>query len=301
MNSSSLRDQVSVVVLTYNRREELLRTLQRMHEPADSAYLTDSADSAAIIVVDNASVDGSAEAVAQRFPQVRVIRLQHNVGAAGRNAGVEAAQTRYVAFCDDDVWWAPGSLARAANVMDAYPRLAAITGRVLVGEDEFEDPTSTEMAASPLDNQLGLPGTTVMGFLAGACMLRRAAFVSVGGYHPRFFLGIEEGVMAMDFMSMDWVMAYLPDVMIHHHPSPRRDASSRRRLILRNALWCAWLRRPADSAWRETTRLLREARHEPKFFYTLMEAILGAPWVLRERRVIPARVEEAMRRVSEAY
>jgi len=292
MNRPLSKDTVSVIVLTYNRKQELLRTLGNLHRREVPPP---------IIVVDNASMDGSAEALTEAYPEVKVIRLPRNMGAAGRNAGVAAAQTPYVAFCDDDVWWAPGSLARAAELMDSHPRLVAITGRVLVGPEEFEDPTSTQMAVSPLENELGLPGMTVMGFLAGACMLRRSAFLAVGGYHPRFFLGIEEGVMSMDFMSMGWIMAYIPDVVIHHHPSSQRDSSARRRLILRNALWCAWLRRPALSALRESMRLLREARDERRLLGTLTEALLGVPWVLRERRVIPARVEEVMRRVSEAY
>ena len=87
--------KVSVVVLTYNRREEVLRTL---------THLAALAERPPIIVVDNASSDGTAQAVARTFPHVEVLRQSRNLGAAGRNAGVERAGTPYVAFSDDDTW-----------------------------------------------------------------------------------------------------------------------------------------------------------------------------------------------------
>jgi len=159
-------------------------------------------------------------------------------------SGVQAVGAPYVAFCDDDTWWAPGSLTRAMETLERYPRLAAVTARVLVGPDEIEDPASTRMATSPLENTLGIPGTIVLGFMAGACMMRRDAFIAAGGYQPRFFIGAEEMLLAMDLMSAGWAMGYLPQIVVHHHPSSLRDVASRRRLILRNGLWCAWLRRP---------------------------------------------------------
>src|SRR5438093_3395665 len=99
------------------------------------------------------------------FPRHEIIVLSRNLGAAGRNAGVHAVTTPYVAFCDDDTWWAPGSLARAAVLLDAYPRIAVLSARVLVGPDQREDPACAAMAASPLPS-VGLPGRSILGFLA---------------------------------------------------------------------------------------------------------------------------------------
>lgn len=281
--------RVSIIVLTHNRKHELLHTLDRLHE-LEAPY--------PIYVVDNASTDGSADAAVERHPDVHVVRLSHNIGAAGRNAGVAAAQTPYVAFCDDDTWLAPGALARASDLMGAFPRLAALTACVLVGREARIDPACAQMARSPLPNELGVPGTAVLGCLAGACVMRRSAFIEVGGYQVRFFLGKEEALLALDLMAAGWHMAYIPSVIVHHHPSVLRDSSSRRRLLLRNGLWCAWLRRPWISAAHETARLMGSAMFDPARLRGAAEAFRAIPWVLRNRRVVPPRVEHALQLVQ---
>lgn len=283
---------VSVVLLTYNREREALNTLARLHALPEAPP---------IYVVDNASQDGSVDAIRTRYPNVQLIRCARNLGAAGRNLGVQAAQTPYIAFCDDDSWWTPGALKRAADLMDAYPGLAALTGRVLVGTDAREDPTSRCMQASPLPNDIGFPGTLLLGFMAGACMMRRRAFLDAGGYHPRLFLGREERLLAIDFMAAGWHMAYAPSVCIHHHPSALRDVSRRRRMLLRNGLWCAWLRRPLAGAWTETLSLMKEAWRDPNAGLGAVEALSALPWVLRNRHVVPPHVERALRRISNVY
>jgi len=283
-------ERVSIVVLTFNRRDEVLRTL---------AQLARVDESVPIIVVDNGSTDATARAIAGRYPRAMLLRLPANIGAAGRNAGVRACTTPYVAFCDDDTWWLPGSLELAARTFDAHPKLAAITARVLVGEHQREDPTNAAMAASPFPNTLGVPGSELLGLLGGACMMRRAAFLQAGGYHPRLFIGCEEALLAVDLMSAGWRMAYIPGVLVCHHPSKLRDARARRRLIARNELWLAWLRRPPASAWRVTRRWGIKSLHEGSLLRNALDALRGLPWVLRERRVAPDHVEAALRMLDD--
>ncbi|MBS1189724.1 MAG: hypothetical protein H6R10_1516 [Rhodocyclaceae bacterium] len=277
--------KLAVVILTYNRRQEILATLERLA----------TCDGIPLCVVDNGSGDGTASAVAQAFPRVRILRLERNLGAAGRNYGVRQMDAPYIAFCDDDTWWAPGALERAAEILDAYPRLAAVTARVLVGPEGREDPTSALMARSPLPNRLGLPGTELAGFLAGACVMRRSAFLGAGGYEPRFFIGGEERLLALDLLAAGWHLGYIPELVVHHYPSRLRDAAGRRRLLLRNALWCAWLRRPLGGAWQETRRWLGQVRGDPGLLGGVMAAFLGLPWVLQNRRPVPAHVESCLR------
>lgn len=280
---------LSVVVLTRNRRREVLRTLEE---------LCSAPDAVPVCVVDNGSADGTAKAIARRFPQVRLLRLPRNLGAAGRNEGVRAMQTDYVALCDDDCWWTPGSLSRAVALLDAHPSLAAITARVLVGAAEREDPTSAVMAASPLPAPHGFPGTAVVGFLAGACVMRRRAFLDAGGFEPRLLIGGEEALLALDLLAAGWTLGYAPELRVHHHPSSLRDSLRRRQLLLRNALWCAWLRRPLERAWAETRRRLSEAERDPRLLRGLAEAFAGLPWVLSRRRVIPSALELQLQRVE---
>jgi len=251
-----------------------------------------------VIVVDNASTDGTPAVLARRFPDVDVIVLLENRGAAARNVGVWRARSPYVAFSDDDTWWAPGSLVRAAAAFDAHPRLAIVSGRMLVGPDEREDATCGLMAASPLPCDPALPGAPVLGFLAGASMVRRSAFLGVGGFDPHLFLGGEAALVAIDLVTAGWSIAHLDDVVVHHHPSVRRDAAGRRRLLLRNLLWVTWLRRPWRSAWRETGRLVVAACRDRGAARGFAAALRGVSWVARRRRVIPPHVDALLRRLD---
>jgi GT2 family glycosyltransferase len=278
------------VILTHDRAEELARTLEHMRHLPEQPR---------VVVVDNASTDGTVARISRGHPEVEVIALDHNAGAAGRNAGVRRLDTRYVAFCDDDAWWAPGALARAADVLDADPGLAVVTGLVLVGPQERPDPTCAEMAASPLPARPGASGVPVLGFLASASMMRRSAFLDAGGYEARFFLGGEEELLALDLWAAGWWIAYVDGVRVHHHPSPRRDAGARRRLLVRNALWTAWLRRPFRTAVRRSLAILGEPRARGVRTGATLAALAGFGWTLRRRRVIPPDVEAMVRRLED--
>jgi glycosyltransferase involved in cell wall biosynthesis len=155
---------VTVVVLTHNRIREVLQTVQRLLALPEHP---------AIIVVDNGSTDGTADILACRFPGIRIIALERNLGAAARNVGIRDAKTPYVALCDDDTWWVRGSLLRAAEALESYPRVAVVTGRVLVGRHEREDPACRVMAHSPLTTDSPLPGRSLYDSPSGIPERRR--------------------------------------------------------------------------------------------------------------------------------
>jgi GT2 family glycosyltransferase len=272
---------MTVVVVTRNRRDQLLATLSRHRAP--------------VVVVDNASSDGTPEAVEQAFPEVTLVRLNENAGAAARNEGVRLARTRYVAFADDDSYWAPGSLRRAARLLDAHPRTGLIAARVLVGFEERPDPVSVAMATAPLGRPAHLPGPAVLGFLACSVVVRREAFLSVGGFHPLLHLYGEEALLAMDLAAAGWGLAYVPSIVVHHHPGASIREPDRRRLLeVRNRVLTAWLRRPLRFALRETLRAVRDSADRPGAWAAL-SALRAA---LRERRRLPRAVEAAVRRLE---
>ncbi len=277
------------MLTTYNRRDEVVRTLERTLSLEEHGP---------VVVVDNASTDGTADAICRRWPEVTVHRLERNKGAAARNEGARLIRSPYIAFCDDDCWWAAGALRHAAEVLDRFPRVAAVNARVLVEPGARDDPTNARMAASPLSNPDGVPGSIVLGLMGGACMVRRDAFLQAGGYDPRLFLGSEELLLAIDLAALGWSMAYVPEAVVHHHPSVARDRAGREALLIRNQLWCAWLRRPAGIALRETARALRAAAGRPRLVLAVVDALKGARWVLRERAVVADRVETALRLVE---
>ena len=116
---------------------------------------------------------------------VTVIAAARNLGAAGRNLAVQRTSTPYVAFCDDDTWWEPGALDRAADLLDACPRLASVTGRILVKPAAQEAPIAPELRHSPAARAaLAARLRAAAHILAGASMLHAAAFAEAGGFSP---------------------------------------------------------------------------------------------------------------------
>jgi len=274
--------RVSVVMITWNRREEALRALERLRILPERP---------AVFVVDNGSSDGTAAAITEHHPWVHLIASPTNLGAVGRNLGVEAAQTPYVAFCDDDTWWEPGSLRSGADALDAHPRLGVVTARIVVEPDGTVDPIVEELENSPVAGPDWLPGPALGSFLAGASIVRRAAYRQVGGFNERLWLGGEEELMAADLASAGWELCYLEDLLVHHQASVLRDRHLRRRHGIRNTLWFTWLRRPLPAALRRTRDVLASAPRDRITVAGVVDALRGAPWVFRERRPLADHVE----------
>jgi GT2 family glycosyltransferase len=283
--------RVAVVVITHQRREELLLAVARLLALPERPH---------VVVVDNGSTDGTAAAVRERFPAVELIASPVNLGAVGRNVGVSRLTTPYVAFCDDDTWWEPGSLARAGDLFDAHPRLAAATGRIVVEPGGTEDPIVAELRDSPVRGATWLPGPALGSFLAGATVLRREAFLDVGGFSLRLWLGGEEELVAADLAAAGWELCYLAELTVHHRASRVRDAHLRRRHGIRNTLWTTWLRRPLRPALRRTLHLLRTVPRDRVTALALLDAVRGISWVARERRVLPPHAEARFAALEQA-
>jgi GT2 family glycosyltransferase len=280
--------RLGVVVVTRNRLGSLRRTLDRLDALPEEPQ---------ILVVDNASSDGTAAAVAREHPGAILFVLDRNRGATARTLGARALDRPYIAFADDDSWWAPGALSHACGVLDAYPQVGLVAARVLVGEEERDDPTCTAMANSPLAGD-DLPGRPVLGFIACGAVARREALLAAGGFHRRWEIQGEEGLLAVDLAREGWVCVYVPEVVAHHHPSVARDSSRRDVLEVRNSLWFAWLRRPRRAVASITLRAAARSLTDGSARRGLLEAVRGVGWVLRERRVVPAELERQMRAVG---
>lgn len=278
--------RVAAVVITHNRCAEVLRSLGHLARLPEQPH---------IVLVDNGSTDGAAAAVARHFPQVEVLQAGANLGAAGRTFGVRRVTAPYVALCDDDTWWEPGALRLASDLLDAHPRLAVVTARILIGPEQRQDPVCQALANSPLPRLPDMPGVPLLGFLAGASIVRRSAFLQAGGFGLGLRIGGEEELLAADLAVAGWWLCYIPDLVVHHYPSAQRDAYARRVHLARNALWFAWLRRPLSSAMRRTVLLLHSARRDRAVLRGVGSALLGLPWVLRNRRVVPIEIEGYLR------
>jgi GT2 family glycosyltransferase len=279
MNNGS---EVTLVVMTRDRWPDLQRSLPRHQSP--------------VILVDNGSRDGTPERVRQHFPDVDVVALSENRGSVARNMGVERATTPYIAFADDDSWWAPGALEEAATILAGYPRLAVLAAKVLVGDQERPDPICAMMAAAPLGIEDDLPGPSILGFLACGAVVRREAYLAAGGFDDLIFFGGEEERLTLDLASQGWGLAYVEGVVAHHHPSLSRDTVARRARASRNRLLTTVLRRP----WRVVLAAIgQDLRSGRAGWLAIGQALLALPTALSRRQVVPPRVERNRRLLDE--
>jgi glycosyltransferase involved in cell wall biosynthesis len=265
---------LTIVVMTKDGWSELQKSLPKHRAP--------------VILVDNGSLDGTPDRVRKSFPDVTVVELPRNHGAAARNIGVELADTDVVAFADDDSWWEPGSLELAVELFNSHPRLGLMAGHVLVGDDARSDAVCELMENSPLPRHPDLPGPSILGFLACGAVVRRRAFLAAGGFDDVIFFFGEEERLALDMARQGWGLAYVEDVVAHHHPVPSPSHVGREVLAARNSFLTAVLRRPWPVVLATARDLLSSGRTGRKAFAAALPRI---PRALRKRRQIPVDVE----------
>lgn len=213
--SSANLSATSAVVVNWNTGNYLLRCVAALASPH-------------IVVVDNASSDRSAEAVAGRYPWVRLIANRHNVGyAAAVNQGVaHAPKTPYVLVTNADVICGPMAITAMAQWLDAHPS-AALVGPCLRNNDSAlqlswgqEPHFLTECiqrtwwrrleACGHLERYAATP--KLVDWVLGACfMIRREAFDAVDGMDTRYFMYFEEVDLCTRLRRAGWEVWYLPE------------------------------------------------------------------------------------------
>lgn len=289
--------------MTRDRRVSLARTLTQLTAAGTELTPTGTQAPVPVVVVDNGSSDGTPDLVADRFPGVRLVTLPANAGAVARNLGVELADTPYVAFADDDSWWAPGALARAADLLDASPRLAVVVAQVRLPPDTAVDgaadtavdgaggavdPASVKAGRAVLGRDPDLPGPSVAGFPACAAVVRRSAFLAAGGFSPLLGFGGEEELLSLDLAAAGWGQAYVADVVAVHAPDAARgDTGARWALQQRNSALTAWLRLPVGTALRATGELGAAALGDSSARPALRGLVRRLPRALAGRRPVP--------------
>jgi GT2 family glycosyltransferase len=260
-------NRTSVVVITRDRCPEVVDTLPRLLALPERAP---------VILVDNDSSDGTADAVEARYPTVDVLRLESNLGAAARTVGVRRARTPYVMFSDDDSWWAAGALDRAADVLGPCAPAGGAGGPCPRRAGRPTRPRLPVHAEQPPRRGAGR-GARALGFVAGGAVVRRSAYLQVGGFHPRYGVGGEEALLALDLAERGWDCAYVDGVVAHHHPSPVRDRRARRVREVRNDMWTLWLRGPLTRVVPGTAKVLARLPVDREARGGMWQALTGAP------------------------
>lgn len=217
---------VSFIIATRNRRETLVCTLGRI----DACGLP--AGAFETFVVDNASSDGTARAVADGHPDVRLIRLAQNRGSCGKNAALPRARGRYLVFLDDDSYPLPGSIQRMIGHFQRDPTLGAASFDVRLPDSRRECSAYPDV------------------FIGCGVGLRRAAVDQVGGLPDDFLMQAEEYDLSLRLLDAGWRVRSFDDLHVRHEKSPAaRSSSQKMRLDVRNNLLLAVRRFPA--AWAE--------------------------------------------------
>jgi GT2 family glycosyltransferase len=193
---------VSIVILAYKRLDRLRETLRHTFE--DLAYPHERLE---VIVVDNASANGTPEMVAAEFPGVRVVELPENVGVSGWNAGLAVARGDWLLMLDDDGHLTGDTLARAVARAEAERAdLVSMRSRSGYDPDFFFDS----------DYPTGL-----LSFWGTAALLSRRAFAATGGYDPRVFVWAGELELTMRVLDAGLRHLTLPDLAaVHMKPPP---------------------------------------------------------------------------------
>ena len=204
MTTTRTLPTITIVYVVYNRRDELRTSLQKMlHE---SRYDPERVD---VVVVDNASSDGSAAMVEEEFPEVRLIARSENIGAPAWNDGFAVAGGDWVLILDDDCYLPPDGLPRAIEA-------AAEHGADLVS---FKVVSSYD--PDWVFNEKYRTG--LLSFWGCAWLVRKAVLDDIGGYDPDIFMWANELEFMLRFFDRGYRHLHFPEVVAQHMKLVRTD------------------------------------------------------------------------------
>ncbi|MCM3881616.1 MAG: glycosyltransferase family 2 protein [Vicinamibacterales bacterium] len=218
MSSHSSTVDVSVIVLNFNGRQWL--------EPCLAATQSQLGAHGELILVDNASTDGSLDLVRERFPGVHVLSLDSNLGfAAGNNAGARIARGRCLAFLNNDTVPQPGWLDALKKPLLEDSGVALTTSRIVY----LHDPSIIDSAGDGYLRaggafkrfhgagfSLGDASGDVFGACGAACMIRRDVFAGLDGFDEDFFMVYEDVDLSYRARLRGHRCVYVANAIVHH-------------------------------------------------------------------------------------
>lgn len=223
---------LSIIVLNF-------KSMRLLREGLRSIRFADPKIRYEVIVVDNASNDGTVEMVTKEFPEHKLIVSHKNLGyAGGNNLGLKAATGKYVMIMNPDIFVKEGTLETLVQYMDAHPDVGVVGPRLLSGDGseqesfyEFHTPLTPVLRRTPLgrtkwgrDRLERFMGRNrpqhrvidVDWLLGGALLARRTAVDEVGLLDERFFLYFDDVDWCRRFWEKGWKVMHLPQVSLVH-------------------------------------------------------------------------------------
>ena len=225
-SSSGSFPLVSIVMLSFNRKEDVLHGLGRLRGISYPALET--------IVVDNASTDGTVESVRKRFPDVNVISLTENIGVAAANRGFFQASGEYIVIIDDDSFPTPDSIGRMVQRFVEDGNIGVVAFNVH-NVTHFEQPKSV---LTPTEST---PSKYKQGFNGAGAGFRSSVLLQVGGYSDCFFLYWNEMDLALRVLAAGYSICWDDGIIALHKYSPTNRSSLRAPFYYtRNLYWIYW-------------------------------------------------------------
>lgn len=290
---------ISILIVSWNVRELLLRCLATLPAAVGDGL------SYEIIVVDNASADGTVAAMLAAFPEIRVIANAKNRGfTGGNNQALAAARGDFLFLLNPDTEPRPGSIAALHHFLLARPEIG-IAGPRLYYADGSEQPnrrrfpTLTTLFTESTIIQEYLPRLPLFArytmaersadeaqtvdWLVGAAMLvRRAVYEQIGGLDEGFFMYSEELDWCRRALEAGWQVGYTPAAEIVHHEGKSSEQVVAARHIRFFASRVRYTRKVHGNGWAETLRLWLLLTF---LFQWLRE---GAKWLVGHKRALRA-------------
>jgi GT2 family glycosyltransferase len=243
------KPQVSIIIVNYNTRQLLADCLASVKAQTLGVSFE-------IIVVDNHSTDGSLEMLEAKFPSVRRIANPDNPGfGAANNQGVAISRAPFVLLLNSDTVLREDTASRLHSFMQTDPRAAAAGPLVLLMDGTRQPKTFGQLpSARVIFNQSFMlsqafprcrffagifvekPAARVsqVGWISGVCMLiRREAYVQVGGFDPAFFLYAEDLDLCRRFGEAGWRVYRIQDYALLHLCG---GSSKSEAVVLRNGI-----------------------------------------------------------------
>jgi N-acetylglucosaminyl-diphospho-decaprenol L-rhamnosyltransferase len=222
---------VDVGVVTWNSRDVTVDALRRLLEVTGGVDVR-------LLVRDNDSSDGTADAIAAAFPEAVVDPGRENLGfAAGMNTLIARSDAPWFFALNPDAWPEPGCLDVLVRAAEANPQAAAVAPRILRPDGTLEHSTlpfpslrvALMMAAGA---QRWFPKTgrtmlleqawmhdearTVDWAVGAALLMRRAALEDIGGFDERFFMYVEDLEWCWRARQRGWTILFEPDAVVRH-------------------------------------------------------------------------------------
>lgn len=281
---------VSFIVISHNRKPMVLACLRSVAAQARGPETE-------VIVVDNASTDGTVQAVGQEFPEVIMVCLPRNDGpSAARNAGIEKARGDMLIFIDDDAEFVSSEVA--ATVVSRFaeePDLAIIAFRIINAySDQVMAYDFPGADVSHADEEFETTWFVGCGFA-----LRKRVLQASGPFFAPLFINAEELDLCYRILDAGYRVKYLPSVTVRHYKPARREVTaSYFAYDVRSRFLVAWRHLPWWAALSYTTLwsgylLLQGIRQRllGSYLRGLVAGIATLPLAFRTRKVIkPATV-----------